>query len=180
MNIDKLPAYYQAYLNELKTICDLQDVNEALAITYQQTMDIFATIYPDQIKYSYANGKWTLGQVLGHLIDVERIFTCRAMRIARGDKQKQQGFNENEYTNNSSYHLRDYQSLKNELLVVQESTGYLFENMQHQDLQRIGNANNIEVSVEEIGFVTAAHRFHHLHIIKTRYINLTPYSTTNL
>lgn len=171
-NITELPEYIQQYILELKPLSDFENdtVDNALGITFQETIDLFSEIYSTQKDYAYEPGKWTIAEVIGHLIDVERIFSYRALRIARGDKENQPGFDENEYANRSHYDLRDWDSLKQELLVLMESTGYLFENMNQTELSELGLSNQVPMTPRTIGFLTAAHRWHHINIIKNRYL----------
>ncbi len=170
--IEDLPQYYQDYLNELAEAQPFEKdgLQPALAITFERTMNLFADVFEEMSHYAYAEGKWSIIEVLGHLIDVERIFTYRALRIARGDQDHLSAFDENAYVTNSSYHERPFPLVKQELLAVQEATGYFFEGLQEKELHKMGWAANWQVSPHTIGFVLAAHRNHHINILRDRYL----------
>ncbi len=170
--LDTLPQYLQSYLLEFSPLVSFTSgsVLEALAISFEQTFTLFEAIYPSHKDYAYEPEKWTIAEVIGHLIDVERIFAYRALRIARGDQEHLLGFDENEYIACSNYKNREWNSLKQELLVVEESTGYLFEGLSDNQLQLMGKADHVEISPRTIGFLIAAHRYHHIQILYKRYL----------
>ncbi|RYY51129.1 MAG: DinB family protein [Chitinophagaceae bacterium] len=121
--------------------------------------------------YAYAPGKWTLKEMLQHIIDTERIFNFRALCFARKEMANIPGFDEDAYAANSHAHTRSWESLCAELKVVRKSTRFLFESFNVQDLDHSGTANGKSVTVAALGFITVGHIYHHVNVIKERYLN---------
>jgi uncharacterized damage-inducible protein DinB len=124
----------------------------------------------DKFDYQYAEGKWTIKEIIQHLIDSERVFSYRALRISRNDKTPLPGFDENDYVANSNGKERSLQSLLTEMAVVRQSTLSLFNSFSHEQLTKIGNASNREVSVRAIGFIIIGHQKHHQKVFSERYL----------
>ena len=173
-SIQDLPAYYQGYLNQLSTYHSIEDgdVTTALGISYEMMMTLCSSIYEEQAFTSYQEGKWTIAEVFGHISDSERIFNYRALQIARGFQKEMPGYDQDEYVKRSNFNDRSFASLKAELFTVMESAGYLYEGFSTTMLDSYGTASNIRVTPRTIGMITAAHRVHHIHILKERYLNL--------
>jgi hypothetical protein len=119
--------------------------------------------------HRYAEGRWTIREVLGHLIDAERIFTYRALRIARGDATPLPGFDENDYVRASGSDTRTLASLVREQAVVREGTVQLFESLPDEAWIRRGTASGAEISVRALAYITAGHALHHFRILGERY-----------
>lgn len=119
---------------------------------------------------AYAPGKWTVREVALHCIDAERIFACRALRIARGDRTPLPGWEEKAYAPESGAAGRTLASLAGELRSVRASTVTLFENLPADTWTRRGIANEREVTVRAIAWIGAGHLLHHLRILRERYL----------
>ena len=119
--------------------------------------------------HAYAEGKWTVKTLLGHMIDAERIFSYRALRLARGDATPLPGFEENDYAKVAGSDARTVADLVAELKAVRASTLLLFASLPADAWARRGVVNKGEVSVRALGFITAGHARHHLNILKERY-----------
>lgn len=119
---------------------------------------------------AYADGKWLLKEVVGHLCDTERILSYRALRISRNDKTPLPGFDENEYTPNSNYKTRSLSNIAEEFKSIRESSITLFNNMNEDMFDRKGITNNSEVCVRNLLFFIVAHERHHLKVIQERYL----------
>ena len=125
---------------------------------------------PESIgEYRYVDGKWTVRTVIGHMIDAERIFSYRALRIARGDATPLPSFDENAFAATAESDHRRVAELVAELLIVRDSTTRLFASLPDAAWARTGTASNAIVSVRAIAFITAGHALHHLSILKDRY-----------
>jgi uncharacterized damage-inducible protein DinB len=120
--------------------------------------------------FRYAEGKWTIREVIGHLIDAERIFTYRALRIARSDATPLPGFEENDYVRTAGSDERTLASLGQELAAVRESTVLLFQSLPTDAWVRRGTASGKEISVRAIAYIVAGHPLHHLRILRERYL----------
>ena len=138
---------------------------------YSQLIENFYNNLPEaKANYAYANGKWTIKDLLQHLIDAERVFTYRATRFARKDNQPLLGFEENDYANNANASNRNLQDLKEEFLALRKSTDLFLLSLNDIQLQQIGTANNNKITVNAIAYITFGHLLHHKNIIEERYL----------
>ena len=119
---------------------------------------------------AYAPGKWTLKEVVLHCADAERIFAYRALRFARGDATNLPGWDEKAYTPMSGAAVRSLESVLDELESVREASVTLFSNLPSDAWTRRGKANNFDVSVRALAWITTGHLLHHLGVIQDRYL----------
>lgn len=119
--------------------------------------------------FRYAPEKWTVREVVGHLIDAERIFGYRALRLARGDATPLPGFEENDYVRAAGSDTRTMADLVDELRLVREGTVRLFDSLPDATWARRGVVNGREVSVRALAYITAGHARHHLGVLRQRY-----------
>ncbi|HSN60933.1 MAG TPA: DinB family protein [Ferruginibacter sp.] len=160
------PPYFSTYTNKVK-----EDNVEAAFKNQQELINTFFDSIPaEKADFAYAPGKWTLKEMLQHIIDAERIFAYRALCIARKESQSLPGFEENEYAQNSLANTRHWISLVEELKVVRRSTTILFESFTEETLSQSGISNNNPVTVNALGFVIIGHVYHHVGVIKERYL----------
>ena len=160
------PPFYATYINKVKedTVAD--------AFTNQQELihRFFDAIPKDKEDFAYAPGKWTLKEMLQHIIDTERIFAYRALCIARKEKQSLPGFDENDYASSSQASTRTWEGLVTELKLVRKTTEILFDSFSPETLQQSGIANGNPITLNAIGFITVGHLYHHIDVIKERYL----------
>jgi uncharacterized damage-inducible protein DinB len=159
-------GYFATYINPVKE----QNLIEELEICLHDFIRFVQSIPMDKFDYSYAEGKWTIKDIIQHLIDAERIFAYRALRISRNDKTPLPGFEENDYVNNTEANSRNIQDLLSELSVVRQSTLALFKSLSQEQLLRIGTASNNKISVRAIGYIILGHQKHHQKVFKERYL----------
>lgn len=119
--------------------------------------------------HRYAPGKWSIREVLGHMMDTERIFAYRALRIARGDATPLAGFEENAYVAAASFDARTLADLAEEYEAVRRSTLHLFRHLDREALARAGTANNAAVTVRALAWIIAGHERHHLGLLRGAY-----------
>ena len=117
----------------------------------------------------YAPGKWSVKEVIGHLCDAERIFSYRALRIARGDKTPLAGFNENEYVPNGRFDARSTGGLLEEFAAIRSATLSMMRSFDEAAWTRRGISSEKEISVRALAFIIAGHERHHLSILRDRY-----------
>ncbi|KQB98793.1 DinB family protein [Pedobacter sp. Hv1] len=120
--------------------------------------------------YAYAPGKWTIKEMVGHIIDTERIMVFRLLCFARGEKAALPGFEEDDYVANAHFKDRTLFSLSEEFAILRKSNLYLIHSLNEDELDRIGNANGKEMSVRALTFILAGHVIHHTNVIKERYL----------
>ena len=123
--------------------------------------------------FRYAPGKWTVKEVLGHITDAERIFTYRALRIARGDKTPLPGFEQDDYIRDGAFGERKFAELTDEFEAVRRASITLFRSFPEAAWDRRGVASQKEVTVRALGFITPGHQIHHRIILEERYFPAT-------
>lgn len=160
------PPYFDTYLKAVPE----NDLLAALEQSKTTMLQLLNSIPHAKGDYSYAEGKWTVKEVLIHVLDSERIFNYRALCFARNDKTELPGFDEDAYTPNSGADGRSLVSIANEFEAVRASTIALFNSFTDEMMQRRGLANRNAVSVRALGFIIAGHANHHVKVIKERYL----------
>lgn len=160
------PAYYAQYLAKINA-ANILDLMSKYAGLIEQFIH---EIPDDKANFAYAKNKWTIKEVLQHLIDSERVFVYRAMRFARKDFIELEGYDENEYTKNAHANCRDFSILKQEFLLLRKTTDLFLLSLTEEDLQQKGIANNEPITVHAIVFIIYAHILHHIDVLKERYL----------
>ena len=163
---NEFAPYYGRYIELVKE----NDVLEALNAQESLIENFLKSIPEEKWDYAYAEGKWTVKELVQHIIDAERIFTYRALRIARKDETPLPGFEENEYAPASQAGRRTGASLTEELLAVRKATELLFKSFTPEMFQHKGIASNQPVTVNALGFITLGHFYHHRNILIERYL----------
>jgi len=120
--------------------------------------------------YRYAPGKWSVNELIGHVIDTERIFSVRALRFARGDTSPLPGFEQDDYVRNASFDSYPLAELIAELETVRRSTLFLFRHLTEDAWMRKGVASKAEISVRAVAYIIAGHELHHREILRSRYL----------
>lgn len=164
--IDTVPAFYKGYVENVKEL----DMMEALKHSSDITLKVIYAIPEEKGEYRYDQGKWSIKELLAHLIDVERILCYRALRFARNDKTELHGFEENDYAPEANAHGRSIKQLADELERLRVTTIDLFKSFSNEMLKREGVANKNKLSVINLGYIVAGHEIHHLKILNERYL----------
>ena len=162
------PAYAANYVNQTTG----NDVLEIINASFDPLEDFLIDIPEEKADYAYAPGKWTLKEVLQHMIDTERIFAYRALCIARGEKQNLPGFEENEYAASSFAAEREWDELIDEMLAVRSTTIQLFSSFTPAVLNSAaGTTNQSHITLNALGFIIIGHVLHHFNVISERYLS---------
>jgi uncharacterized damage-inducible protein DinB len=143
---------------------------EILEYLRDSTYNFFSRMTAEQADFAYAEGKWTIKEMLAHIIDTERIFAFRAFCFSRGEQQPLPGFDQDDYMRHANIEFRTIQDLANEFKAVRESSLYIFNSLSDEQAMLIGTASNHPMSVRALVYMTAGHELHHLDILKERYI----------
>lgn len=143
---------------------------EELEISLHDFIRFVQNIPMDKFDYRYAEGKWTIKEIIQHLIDCERIFAYRALRFSRNDKTALPGFEENDYVDNTNANERSLQDLLTELSALRHSTLLFFKSLSEEQLKRIGTASTFQISARALGFVIIGHQKHHQKVFQERYL----------
>lgn len=167
INLETIPPFYKNYVKQL----DDSDILTAMRISGFRTMELVHSIPEKMSDHRYAEGKWSVCEVLCHMEDAERIFAYRALRFARNDKTPLAGFEEKDYAPQANASGRTLKKIADEMQHLRSSTLDLFESFTAEMLARKGTANNNEMSVAAIGFIIAGHETHHCNILKERYLS---------
>jgi hypothetical protein len=169
MNNLQTNEYVPYQMNYIKLVSE-QNILKGLINQKEEMLHFFKSIPVFKQEYSYEEEKWTIKDLLLHLIDAERIFAYRALRIARNDTTALPGFDENTFVVSANANERDFESLLKEYVTVREATLSLFENFSTTDLLKIGTASGASVSVRSIGYCLLGHELHHKQVIIERYL----------
>ncbi|MBU3679328.1 MAG: DinB family protein [Candidatus Kapabacteria bacterium] len=162
---NEYPAYYAKYIDALGEV-DLTSI----LISQIDEIKTLSSLTDERALYRYAEGKWSIKEVLGHLIDCERVFAFRAMSIARGEQQPLPGFDENAYVANTSFDAQPVSHLIEELISVRHATITLLRSLTPDEQLRSGTANGKPITVRALFWIIAGHVKHHAEILRTRYL----------
>ena len=158
-------AFYQTYINYTSG----KDYSILVQQYNERIIEAWNAIPTEKINFAYAPDKWTIKQMLQHVIDTERIFAYRALAIARKEPAALLGFDENEYAKNATASHRNWKEMIAEWKILRQSTNILFGSFTEEDLNQKGKANNLPISVNALGFIIFGHALHHLQVLKERY-----------
>lgn len=159
-------AYAAGYVNQYRD----GNILESLANNMQVIIDMYSSLPAEKLEYRYAEGKWTLKEVLVHIADVERIFAYRALRIARQDSTPLPSFDENMYIANAATGERSLENILQEYGGIRRSTIAMYNGFADNALNYIGTTSGNPTSVRALAYIIYGHEQHHLNIIKERYL----------
>jgi hypothetical protein len=165
-DLNTVPQFYKGYVEYVKDL----DMIEAQVISGKLMLELLSTIPEDKGTFKYQPEKWSIKELLCHMMDAERIFAYRALRFARNDKTPLSGFEEKDYASEANAHGRTIQQLSNEIKQLRATTIDMFASFTPQMLSRTGTANNVELSVLNLGYIVAGHESHHRKVLTERYL----------
>ncbi len=158
--------YYGTYIDQVPD----GDIVEILSRQIGSTLDLIKSIPEADGDKRYAPEKWSIRELLGHVVDGERIFSYRALRFSRADTTEVPGFDENAYVRNAPFSKVTLANLADELDCVRGASVHLFANLEPEAFGRRGTANGSEISVRALAFILAGHERHHMNVLRTRYL----------
>ena len=161
------PEAFFKYINAIQE----EDLQKALRKNSRQFRKLFKNIPKNKINYAYSEGKWTIKELLQHLIDAERVFVSRALWFSRKDPSPLPGFDENSWAVTSKCANRKWKEMLQEFKSLRGSTELFFSSLNDEQLHEKGIANNNYMNVVGLGFICAGHIAHHLIIIRERYLH---------
>jgi DinB superfamily len=141
----------------------------ALGKTHLEFSDLLKNVDEEQGRYSYAQGKWTIKEVIAHIIDAERVFAYRAMSFARNDRTDLAGFDDHLYAQNSGANSRSMTELLQEFDILRQASVAMFNSFDEAMWTREGTANGITIDVKSLAYLIAGHCRHHGNILRERY-----------
>ena len=166
-DLEKVPEFYKGYVDQVKN----DDLYFILEDSNRQMLRVIASIPESKGEFRYAPDKWSIKELLCHIIDAERIFAYRTLRFARNDKTPLPGFEEKDYAPQANAHSRTVSQIAGEMERVRKTTIDLFNSFTPEMLQRRGTASNVVLSVLNMGFIIPGHETHHRKVLESRYLS---------
>jgi hypothetical protein len=171
LNISRPDATeYAPYYDKYVSLVANSDILTSLSQQLDETLALLGKIPESQAGSSYAPGKWSIKELVGHLIDTERIFSYRALRFARNDKTPLNGFEQDDYIRGASFDDYTLSDLASEFEHVRRATLSLFKHLNSEAWNRTGTASESLVSVRALAYIIAGHELHHMEILRSRYL----------
>jgi len=161
---------YAPYFDKYVSLVPEGEIVATLGLQIESTLSLIRGLSESQGDLRYAPGKWSVKEVVGHLIDAERIFAYRALRFARHDATPLSGFDENSYVANAGFRSRSLADLAEEFEYTRKSNVYLFRHLDGDSWLLRGAANDNEISVRALAYNIAGHELHHVGILRSRYL----------
>ncbi|WP_298540509.1 DinB family protein [uncultured Aquimarina sp.] len=158
--------YYGVFIDQAENA----NIVTGLQQSKQKFIDFVNAISDEKLTYAYAEGKWTVAEVLQHIIDTERIFSYRALRFARNDKSPLIGFDQDEYVPNSNANNYSKKEFIEDFEAARNNSIGLFKSFTQNMLTEIGEASGSPMSARAAGYILSGHQKHHLNVIKDRYL----------
>jgi hypothetical protein len=165
-DLARVPEWYHKYIRQAEG----EDLVRLLTEQIPSFSAFMSSIPAGKHNYRYAEGKWSIKDLLQHMIDAERIFAYRALRFARKDSTQLPGFEENEYALTARAERRKWDEMLDEFRLLRESNIILFSSFDEDELESAGIASGKSIYVRAIGFILVGHVNHHLNIIRERYL----------
>lgn len=160
--------FYQPYLDVIPE--GSSGLIELMNSSLEACNSLLEDLDSSKENYRYADGKWSVKELLLHIIDAERVFAYRALRFARNDSTELRGFDENLYVEFSDVSQRSLSDLLKEFNWVRKSNILMFESLDDEALSRMGRVEDNPISVRALGFIICGHLMHHLRVIQERYL----------
>lgn len=164
------PSSYYSFFDRYISQVPEEDLATAFINQNATTESFLKSISEEKSTYAYGPGKWTIREVLQHVIDTEHIFNYRALCFARGEQAGLPGFEENDYAANSNANQRSWNHLVQDFLLLRQSTTMLYQSFDQSVMNNSGVASNNLVTVASLGFTTLGHYYHHRKILQERYL----------
>lgn len=165
-DLNRVPKFFQNYINQVPE----EDLMTAFKDQGSIVIKFLESIPGNKSDHAYAEGKWTIKEVLQHMIDAERIFCYRALRFSRKDPTPLHGFDENLFAENAKGDKRSWKDLLEEFKAVRKATEWLFGSFDEEQLDATGISNDAPNYVLGFGYITIGHSVHHMKVIKERYL----------
>jgi uncharacterized damage-inducible protein DinB len=161
---------YAPYYGKYTALVPEGDIIKTLTSQLDETLSFLRGLSEEQGDYVYAPGKWSLKDVVGHIIDTERVFSHRAFRFARADATPLPGYEQDDYARAGNFGRRSLSDITDELELVRRCTIHMLRSLDEEAWLRRGVANDNEVSVRALAYILAGHETHHMQIIRERYL----------
>ncbi|ANY67222.1 hypothetical protein BBD42_12660 [Paenibacillus sp. BIHB 4019] len=158
--------YYETYIEKVPE----GSINDVLLEAQQATSELLASIPEERGSFKYAEGKWSMKEVIGHINDTERVMSYRLLRISRGDSTPLPGFDQDVFVAGARFNEYTIEELAEEYRAIRQSTLKLLDKLTDEELSRRGSASDSEVTALALAYIIAGHELHHLNVLKERYL----------
>lgn len=164
------PSEYNTYYGRYISLVPDGPIVDRLRGQIGETLSVLRALPESRGEHRYAPAKWSIKEIVGHVADAERVFSYRALRIARGDETPLPGFEQDDYVRNGNFGARTLRHLVDELEAVRRGTVLLLEGFDETAMTRRGTASGFPVSVRALAYIAAGHELHHLKVLRERYL----------
>lgn len=164
-DINEYGEYYRDYVQKVGS----DNIFTILSEQMDETISLIKNLTPEQALYRYAEGKWTVKKVIGHMIDSERVFAYRGLSFSRGEQQDLPGFDQDTYVSEANFDNRSLGSFEAEYAALRKATLALFGSLSEESFLKKGKANSYSFTVRSILYIIAGHERHHLDILRSKY-----------
>ena len=161
-------SYYKPYIHDLAS--SGKSIVQVLTETGISLEEALSNLPKAKEDYIYEEGKWTIKELLQHIIDTERIFNYRALCFARNDKNSLPGFEQDDYNERSNANDREFKEMLNEFNAVRTSTIAMYKSFSDEALTNVGSVSGNPMSVRALGYLTSGHQKHHIRVFQERYL----------
>lgn len=163
---NEYPAYYAGYVQLVLGDSILTILEEQI----QATVALLEGLTEEQAQYRYAEGKWSIKEVVGHMADTERVMSYRALRISRGDQTPLPGFDQDSFTAAAVFDRHTFKELLEDFAIVRKATLSLLNMVNEASWLNKGIMSDKEVTVRALGYIIAGHELHHIHVLQNAYL----------
>ncbi|TXC76114.1 DinB family protein [Luteibaculum oceani] len=160
------PEYYHRYIRLIgkkDPVVVMEEQSEALD-------ELLGGVAPNEYTTSYAEGKWSIKEVVGHINDVERIFGYRAMAFSRGEEKELPGFEQDDYVANAPFNDVAMEELLEEFYHLRQANLHMFKNLSQSQWNNMGKASGVKIGVQAICYIMAGHVMHHMNVLESKYL----------
>jgi uncharacterized damage-inducible protein DinB len=164
------PTEHAPEFSQYVTLVAEGDILQTLEQQMENSLSLLRTIPSDKANFRYAPDKWSVKELLGHLIDSERIFSYRALRFARNDQTPLAGYDQDDYVREGDFDSRDLADMAEEFATLRRATIQLLRSLNETEWLRHGKANENDVSVRALAYIIAGHELHHMEVLRSRYL----------
>ncbi len=161
------PAFYETYISKVQNSDPVAQLERQL----EETLALLRSFSETQSEMRYAPDKWSLKQVLGHMIDAERVFAYRALWFARGDETPLPGFDQNDFMTHSRFDALDWANLLEEFELLRRANVLAFKSFDEAAWHRAGSASGGRFTTRAKVYAIAGHELHHVEIIREKYLS---------
>ncbi|MFC4619397.1 DinB family protein [Camelliibacillus cellulosilyticus] len=161
---------YSPYFDRYVKLVPDGDITQVLKEQSKATAELLDGLTDEQASFRYEKGKWSIKEVIGHVIDTERVFSYRLLAIARGEMASLPGFDQDAYVEAASFDQTSFNALLDHFSAVRQATVCLLRSLNARDWIKKGNANGADITVRALAYIMAGHELHHRRIIKDRYL----------